>query len=182
MSMSWSAISGVALVLDPNEAEEFYKKYLFETYQKDGVTDDDINHIEDVISENGCDFFYFLRSADRTKLMNVFPTIESCGDEKVAKKYTANLFTIMEYSYDECSGGMYYPFEQPEEGSCFNVDDGSIIIFTDKSTKPQDILQGKSYSSTSEIIDEFKSKLAAYLPVDFDWEKSIGFFQCAAYA
>ena len=50
------------------------------------------------------------------------------------------------------------------------------------STRPQDLLGDDGYKSTEEIIKEFKEKLAAYVPDDFDWESHIGFFQCASFA
>ena len=63
-----------------------------------------------------------------------------------------------------------------------DVEDGSYIIYTDKSTRPQDLLGADGYKSTEEIVKEFKEKLAAYVPDGFDWESHIGFFQCATFA
>ena len=56
------------------------------------------------------------------------------------------------------------------------------ITYTDKSTRPQDLLRADGYKSTEEIVKEFNEKLAAYIPDDFDWESHIGFFQYAAFA
>lgn len=67
-------------------------------------------------------------------------------------------------------------------GKFVDVKDGSYIIYTDKSTRPQDLLGDEGYKSTEEIVKEFKEKLAAYVPDGFDWESHIGFFQCATFA
>ena len=44
------------------------------------------------------------------------------------------------------------------------------------------MIRADGYKYTEEIVKEFKEKLAAYVPDDFDWESHIGFFQCASFA
>lgn len=88
----------------------------------------------------------------------------------------------MEYFEEEHSGGVLYPFKQPARSKFVDVEDGSYIIYTDKSTRPQDLLGADGYKSTEEIVKEFKEKLAAYVPDGFDWESHIGFFQCVTFA
>ena len=158
------------------------RRYLLETYRKDGVTDRDIDFIDCTISEYGSDSFYFLRSAYRQSLLEDFHSLESCVNERTAAEHKAELFNCVEYCEEECSGGVLYPFKKPASGKFVDVEDGSYIIYTDKSTRPQDLLGNDGYKSTEEIIKEFKEKLAAYVPDDFDWEAHIGFFQCASFA
>lgn len=126
--------------------------------------------------------FYFLRSAYRQSLLEVFHSLESCVNENTAAEHKKELFNCVEYCEEECSGGVLYPFKKPARGKFVNVKDGSYIIYTDKSTRPQDLLRADGYKSTEEIVKEFKEKLAAYIPDDFDWESHIGFFQYAAFA
>ena len=67
-------------------------------------------------------------------------------------------------------------------GQFVDVDYGSYVIYTDKSTRPQDLFAKDGYKTIDEIVEEFKEKLAAYVPDDFDWESHVGFFQCAELA
>jgi len=195
MSEYWSATSGTVLVFHKEEAKDFFTRYLLETYRKDGVTDEDIDFINSTISDYEDDF-YFLRSAYRQSLLEDFHSMESCVDERTATEHQKELFNCVEYCEEECSGGVLYPFKKPargkfvdvEDGSCIiytdfvDVEDGSYIIYTDKSTRPQDLLGADGYNSIEEIVKEFKEKLAAYVPDNFDWESHIGFFQCATFA
>ena len=181
MSEYWSATSGTVLVFPKEEAMDFFTRYLLETYRKDGVTDEDIDFISSMISDYGSDF-YFLRSAYRQSLLEDFRSLESCVNEMTAAEHTKELFDCVEYCEEKCSGGMLYPFKKPARGKFVDVKEGSYIIYTDKSTRPQDLLGDEGYKSTEEIVKEFKEKLAAYVPDDFDWESHIGFFQCASFA
>lgn len=181
MSGYWSATSGTVLVLSKEEVRDFFTRYLLETYMKDGVTDRDIDFIDCMISNYG-DNFYFLRSAYRQSLLEGFHSLKSCVNERTTAEHKKELFNCVEYCEEECSGGMLYPFKKPAFGKFVEVEDGSYIIYTDESTRPQDLLGADGYKSTEEIVKEFKEKLAAYVPDDFDWESHIGFFQCATFA
>ena len=181
MSGYWSAASGTALILHKEEVSDFFTRYLLETYRKNGVTDEDIDFINSMISDYGSDF-YFLSSAYRQSLLEDFRSLESCVDERTAEEHTKELFNCVEYCEEERSGGVLYPFKKPAIGTFVDVEDGSCIIYTDKSTRPQDLLGNDGYKSTEEIVKEFKEKLAAYVPDNFDWESHIGFFQCAVFA
>ena len=165
MSGYWSATSGTVLVFPKEEVRDFFTRYLLETYRKDGATDRDVDFIDCTISEYGSDSFYFLRSAYRQSLLEDFHSLESCVNERTAAEHKKELFNCVEYC-----------------GKFVDVKDGSYIIYTDRSTRPQDLLGDEGYKSTEEIVKEFKEKLAAYVPDDFDWESHIGFFQCATFA
>lgn len=140
MSEYWSATSGTALVFQKEEVRDFFTRYLLETYRKDGVTDRDIDFIDCTISEYGSDSFYFLRSAYRQSLLEDFHSLESCVNERTAAEHKKELFNCVEYCEEEHSGGVLYPFKQPARGKFVDVEDGSYIIYTDKSTRPQDLL------------------------------------------
>ena len=115
-------------------------------------------------------------------LLEDFHSLESCVNERTAAEHKKELFNCVEYCEEECSGGVLYPFKKAACGKFVDVKDGSYIIYTDKSTRPQDLLRADGYKSTEEIVKEFNEKLAAYIPDDFDWESHIGFFQYAAFA
>lgn len=181
MSGYWSATSGTVLIFSKEEVKDFFTRYLLETYRKDGVTDEDIDSIDCMISDYGSSFC-FLRSAYRQRLLEDFHSLESCVNERTAVEHKKELFDCVEYREEECSGGMLYPFKKPALGKFVDVKDGSYIIYTDRATRPQDLLGADGYKSTEEIVKEFKEKLAAYVPDGFDWESHIGFFQCATFA
>ena len=51
MSGYWGATSGTALVFQKEEVKDFFTRYLLETYRKGGVTDEDIDSIDCMISD-----------------------------------------------------------------------------------------------------------------------------------
>lgn len=112
MSGYWSAASGTALVFSKEEVSDFFTRYLLETYRKNGVTDEDIDFINSMISDYGSDF-YFLRSAYRQSLLEDFRSLESCVNERIAAEHTKELFDCVEYCEEECSGGIFYPVKNP---------------------------------------------------------------------
>lgn len=177
----WSALSGTVLVLDKKEVKDFLKKYISVNFKAGEEPDEqDMKELNDMIDENGYDEMPFFRSVCREQFTLSFPTLESCIEADF-RSMEKNIFTAMLYDEDEYSGGVMYKFDD-KNGKYASVDSGGLLFFTDKSTRPQDVLTGKSYKSTGEIVEEFKDKMAAYLPEDFDWDSHIGFFQCAAYA
>ena len=140
MSGYWCATSGTVLVLSKEEVRDFFTRYLLETYRKDGVTDKDIDFIDCTISEYGSDSFYFLRSAYRQSLLEDFHSLESCVNERTAAEHKKELLNCVEYCEEEHSGGVLYPFKKPARSKFVDVENGSYIIYTDKSTRPQDLL------------------------------------------
>lgn len=130
MSGYWGATSGTALVFQKEEVKDFFTRYLLETYRKDGVTDEDIDSIDCMISDYGSSFC-FLRSAHRQSLLEDFHSLESCVNEGSTAKHKKELFNCVEYCEEECSGGVLYPFKKPARGRFVDVKDGSYIIYTD---------------------------------------------------
>ena len=110
MSGYWSATSGTSLIFSIEEVKDFFTRYLLETYRKDGVTDEDIDSIDCMISDYGSSF-YFLRSAYRQSLLNDFHSLESCVNERTAAEHKEELFSCIEYCEEECSGGIFYTFK-----------------------------------------------------------------------
>ena len=65
MSGYWGATSGTALVFPKEEVKDFFTRYLLETYRKDGVTDEDIDSIDCMISDYGSSFVSCVLHTDR---------------------------------------------------------------------------------------------------------------------
>ena len=57
-----------------------------------------------------------------------------------------------------------------------------ILVSADKWLTTRAIIEGGYYTSWEEIVEEFKNKLGAYLPSDFDYENSIGDVDYACFA
>lgn len=129
MSSYWSAVSGVALVLNEKETENFFKKYLSENFKNgDKVTESDLEDMYCMISDNGWNDTPFFRSACRECMRLSFPTLEASMDAN-SDKVLKNIFTAMMYDESEYSGGICYDFS--EESDRFDeVSDGSLVIFT----------------------------------------------------
>ena len=96
MSGYWGATSGTALVFQKEEVKDFFTRYLLETYRKGGVTDEDIDSIDCMISDYGSSFC-FLRSAHRQSLLEDFHSLESCVNEGSIAKHKKELFDFVEY-------------------------------------------------------------------------------------
>ena len=61
-------------------------------------------------------------------------------------------------------------------------DDVSYMFYSDKDFDGPSVFDERPYNSYEEFVQEFKDKLEAYLPADFDWNAHIGRFNYAANA
>lgn len=193
----WGACTGMVLHLNDEETMKFFETYLKQTYKPE-ATEEQIEMFANTVSEWGEEMI-FISSKNRKNTMLAlpelkdifeedFPMISKELQEKINKMPENTVFSICEYSEDTFSGGLLYKTTKHYDEFCKrnvycvnDVNDG-ILIYTNKSTLPQSILTGESYQSLDEIFEEYKAKLADYLPADFDWADHIGFFQCASYA
>lgn len=67
----------------------------------------------------------------------------------------------------------FIPFQQQKTRYCRDA----YVILLDKPTSPQAFMQRKSYRSVAEMKLEIQSKLATYLPLDFDWFGHLGMIE-----
>ena len=67
------------------------------------------------------------------------------------------------------NGGGWYPAGE------------GLLIFAEKSTAANQLLKHGFYGSAEEICEEFKVKVGAYLPQDFEYESHIGDITYAVY-
>ena len=186
MSSYWAAESGLALLLEKEETTNFLKQYLSKTFYKDAEPNElSANAIFDLIGEYSAEEFGFVKSKYADD--NPFKSLnESILDEDFDKSNIHKLFNITIWNEDQYDGALFVPMEKDErcgKDKCFTFrKNDAIIIWSDKSMMPWEILNGNSYKSTDEIIEEFKEKLAVYLPDDFNWKSHIGFIEFAVFA
>lgn len=187
MSSYWGAVSGIALRLNKKDFENMVQTYLQKTYLPD-ATESDIDEFWDKIENDIGTIaeFPFLRSKYRTESMEKLPTLESCFT--TTEPELKELFDYLvpyriccfdQYNTDVYEGGVFHPLD---DSPSYDVEDGDYFLYCIKPALPQDLLEHTSYSSTTDLIAEFKDSMEDYLPKDFKWNHNVGFFQAAIYA
>lgn len=163
MSQYWSGYHGTALVLSGKEFDDF-----MESYGK--LHPEDCADLED-LEEGG--------ASVRDVLFR--PSAE--GRDR---------FRITDILKDNCDGMWLLPFVD----SRGNLNDGTdpewcdlrhgdcYAVFADRPMSSPAVFRGPEYGyrSYEELLEEFRGKLEAYLPEDFDWNSHIGDFMYACYA
>lgn len=195
MSSYWSAMTGTALVLSSVEYNTMMLNYLKTTFKPDANTDDVKQYIESC--EELSNDVPVIKASCQDVIKPLYPTMDAFLNKIQNDAYnpnndtsiTKNLVYFDRYNTDEYSGGIFYPIDTSDNEK-FNghkvpyhdVDNDSEILYTKFSTIFMDLLTTKHYTSVNDIVNEFKDAVGSYLPDDFDWEKHIGEFMCAAYA
>lgn len=196
MPSYWSAITGTALILSPAEYDNMLLNYLKTAFKPD-ADEKDVNNYMDSCEEISSDEVPVIKTSCLDAIKPFYPTMDAFLEKLQNDAYYLNADTSMvknfvyfnRYNTDEYSGGIFYPIDTSDNEE-FNgqkmtyhdVDDDSEIMYTKFSTLSIDLLKAKHYTSTDDIVNEFKDAIGAYLPDDFDWEKHVGVFTCAAYA
>lgn len=189
MSSYWGACTGLALMLTEKEVNDFYKRYLSKTY----YPDDAENHIEDLENllggEYSCQEVAFMKPAYVKELMSAgLSSLEDCCDIDTQLDVADKIFHMDLYDpADSSSGGLFFPIEKDKrcgDDDCFTLasTENKYLFYSSRSIMPWNILSGESYTSVDDIINEYRDKLAAYLPDSFNWKTHIGFIQYAVYA
>lgn len=158
MSSYWAAYYGTALVLSEEEYVSFLNSY---------AEHHDIarEKMEEDIAEEGLRNYPFVRSK---------PTEADVT------------FEITEILTDDCDGMRLVPYRTAPGDSDYKLLrwHNCFVVFSDK--YPGSMLYHfsgeKAYESYDDLVTEFKDKLSAYLPEDFDWDTHIGVFDYAMYA
>lgn len=195
MSSYWSAMAGTALILSPTEYDNMLLNYLKTAFKPD-ANEKDISYYMDSCEEISDDV-PVIKTSCLDAIKPLYPTMDAFLDKWQDDEYNSNddisiaknLVYFDRYNTDEYSGGVFYPIDtsaneefKGQRIPYFDVDDDSEIMYTRFSTLSIDLLKDKHYTSTDDIINEFKDAIGAYLPDDFDWEKHVGVFSCAVYA
>lgn len=155
MASYWAAYYGTALVLNENEFEDFKEKY-------NGIHK--VN-LDEIFEDMPVQEYEFVRS----KNINL-----SNGDP----------FPITEVNHDDCDGMYLIPYveeDDPDKWSLWRTQN-VYAVFSDKNMNCMAAFKEKRYESYEALVDEYKEKLLAYLPEDFDWDHHIGQFSYAAFA
>lgn len=195
MPSYWSAMMGTALILSPAEYDNMLLNYLQTTF-KPHANLKDASHYMDSCEELS-DEVPVIKASCLDAIKPLYPTMDAFleklqdaayhpnDDTSIAK----NLIHFNRYNTDEYSGGVFYPIDTSaneeyngQRMPYFDVADDSEVMYTNFSTLPIDLLKAKHYTSIDDIVNEFKDAIGTYLPNDFDWEKHVGVFMCAAYA
>lgn len=180
MNSCWGACSGVALLLSKTETDSFLLNYLKQTYFPE-ATSEDVAMFYETLSDYTEDEVLLLRSNCREQMLQLLPTFEDTvgvSFETIKALPKNSFFNISLYD-SESNCGFFYPFDETEHDTIYT---DMYLIWCDKSVLPHKLLSGKSYASIDEIIQEFKDKIASYLPTNFDWTAHIGFYEYCIYA
>lgn len=195
MSSYWSAMTGTALILSSTEYDNMLLNYLKTAFKPD-ANEKDASHYMDSCEELSNEV-PVIKPSCLDAIKPIYPTMDTFLEKLQDDEYNSNddisiaknLVYFERYNTDEYSGGVFYPIDtsaneefKGQRIPYFDVDDDSEIMYTRFSTLSIDLLKDKHYTSTDDIINEFKDAIGAYLPDDFDWEKHVGVFMCAVYA
>lgn len=168
MSQFWAGYHGTALVLNASEyismLDQYEKKVtLFTGQEKQKEISHFLHNIEENIRE-----FPFTYSSD------------------LARNDKQRSFFVTPVSPDDCDGMwfcQYCKWGDPEASDVsgeYDRKEEKYIFFSERQLfRPYGEMPYRTYE---ELENEFKEKLAGYLPADFNWEGHIGLFSYAAFA
>lgn len=130
--------------------------------------------------------------------------VDVCGLEKgrdMPEELCDKVIGVYALDPDYVEGATFWPFyrangemnifatrkegEEPLEYRLLPADnncDSSYFFFADKDLTSPMAFEKKPYDSYDDFVQEFKDKLAAYLPDDFDWNSHLGNLSYACYA
>lgn len=161
MSMYWAAYHGQGLVLTEDEFEIFLA-----SYKEKGHDKASLEALKEIEEEDGClpvDEVEF-RSPSGTKF-----SLFKADDSSVEG------FRLIPY---RVSGKPNDDWDENE-----NIPQNNVYVLpADKSIEGMRCFEEKAYDSYEEFVSEFKNKLEAFLPEDFDWDAHIGIYSYACYA
>ena len=195
MPSYWSAMTGTALILSPDEYDTMLLNYLKTNFKPDADAKD-VSHYMDSCEECS-DEVPIIKASCLDAIKPFCPTMDAFLEKLQDDAYHLNADTSMvknfayfnRYNTDEYSGGIFYPIDTSDNEEFnghkmpyYDVADDSEIMYTRFSTLSINLLSEKHYTAIDDIINEFKDAIGAYLPDDFDWKKHVGVFMCAAYA
>lgn len=187
MSSYWAGYSGIGMVLTVPEFNE-----LLEVYKQKNP--EEIEAVNEA-AEN-CDF------ADTGLIMSKFAGEKMPGlHDGEAKKYEGKIMYIMEMCDDYIDGVTFWPFykadgsknipwknsdgmwEEPEGHHPIWESDETMcyVLYANKALDSVNAFDEKPYASYEAFVQEFKDKVEAYLPEDFNWNAHLGNVNYAAF-
>lgn len=179
----WAGYAGSALVLTDREFDSMMEKYRTLNPAHAASVEDEYEDIHD---------------CDRADLIRGTFAGQDLGSRGPDKPGNADLyFQPVKIPTDTCEGGTLTPFYH-DGGKNLPVfdDEGGLVrepaytvytddvwaFFSDRALDGVGAFDEKPYPSYQAFVDEFKAKLGAYLPGDFDWDAHLGRFSYACYA
>lgn len=179
----WTGYAGSALVLTCQEFGSMMDKY---------------STLNPVHAEHVEDEYCNIYDCDRADLIRgAFAGQDLSGRDPDRPENEGLYFHPVKISTDDCEGGTLVPFYRGGEKNVPVLDgegglrkepvytvytDDVWAFFSDKSLDGVSAFDEKPYPSYQAFVDEFKAKLGAYLPQDFDWDAHLGRFSYACYA
>ena len=159
MSSYWAAYHGQGLVLTRNEFDRF-----LENYKSEGICEKSLSEIRE-FEEGDID----LEEVDFLSL-------------------SGEVFNLFCASDNHTDGFYFVPYRiqgKPNERWKNNEDIPMNVVYvlaSDREIAGMRCFEEKAYDSYESFADEFKRKMAHYLPDDFDWDAHIGIYSYACYA
>lgn len=184
MSSYWAGYSDTGMILTVSEFEEMRATYEEWNPQQKGI-------VENALDNEELEFVDFIMS----KFAGISTSeLSDNGSEKV--------FNMIELNDADTDGVIFYPFYRPdgrknivqqlenddmELCECTHPiwdseNDRCYFLSSDKDMSGVNAFDEKPYASYQEFVQEFKDKVGAYLPDDFDWDEHLGNIYYAAYA
>lgn len=178
MSSYWKGYYGTGLVLSQTEYDAFIAQYL---------QSNRLSHTEfDDALEDGllCEYAFI-----KSKYSHDTETHMIVQEQD-------KIFYIAEILTDNCDGMCLTPYRVHGKPNLPLVNgkpskdyrakdlrfENCYVIFSDQDVDGPSAFEHPVYASYDEFVQEFKDKLEAYLPPDFDWDEHIGRFSYACYA
>lgn len=161
MSNYWAGYHGTVLLLSDNEFHVF-----LETYSKMHCKGEG------------------LELMDPATLFDEEPL----GEHEFKCSSGHGTFNVTPLAEDETDGRTFVPFKLPNKAwnrgseSRHSRSGDLYAVFSNHSLGGPSCWNNPSYPTYESLVDEFKSKVEAYLPEDFDWDAHIGDLSYAAFA
>ncbi len=171
MSSYWAGYSGTGLMLNENEFLNFLEKYKEKNPSQ-------AEYVDDCLVNYGLDEIKFIKSVDAGE---VIPNLEETDSDK----YDDKIICVTDLTDDNIDGLMFWPFyhSNGQMNEDFSMDIRSCyMIWSDKSFTSPRVFERPAYNSYEEFVQEFKDKVSAYLPENFDWDVHLGCISYACYA
>lgn len=156
----WAAYSGQGLVLDKQEFDDFLEAYALVAGKDDNAVKQLDEYIEGDIGIEEVKF---------TK-----PGTDETFQFSVADDSCCEGFRLWPYRVDGKKNSKYETVDIPMTDIYF--------LEADRQLDGINCFDERPYKSYEAFVQEFKDKLSAYLPEDFDWDAHIGIYSYACFA
>lgn len=194
MSSYYAAYYGSGVKLNEKEFDDFVKRYLEvnKTTKGEIVKENCARYNAPYYEDNAEDYFDNMVVSNETDF--IWGADLSVHDREKRRYFVTCI------SPDDCDGMRFQPYYTNGKANVYCSDkDGfntnpdyvdfiglrgeiSYMFFSDCSLDSVKAFERRPYGSYEEFKQEFKDKMAEYLPDDFDWDAHIGRFNYACYA